>query len=225
MEAHFMLSLLSDYRATMRKLGGAFLVIQIAVFGGFTVLAPPANAITKSQIATKVLSLSDMPTGWSVDNSGGGSVSDFGGCLKGLQAIKKRAKGIVRASVGYQEGTVPFLIEIIEAGPGAVARYRKFNAILLGCKAISFSASGSKVTGTVGAMSFPKVGDSSSAYAVTFTVQGETLGVDLVFFRVRQFDGELAYADISPDSNIVQAFVTEVVDKILGKATSPPTET
>jgi hypothetical protein len=46
-----------------------------------------------------------------------------------------------------------------------------------------------------------------------------------VFFRVRQFDGELAYADISPDSNIVQAFVTEVVDKILGKATSPPTET
>jgi hypothetical protein len=193
------------------------------MFALFAIMAGPATAVTKSQIRAKVLSLSNMPTGWSVDNSGGGTTSDIGGCLKGLEAIKKRAKGIVRESVAYQDGTVPLLQEIIEAGPGAVARYRKFNAILLGCKAISFSASGSKVTGTVGAMSFPKVGDSSSAYAVNLTAQGVTAGLDLVLFKVGQFDGLLEYGDISPNPNVVHAFATEAVDRILGKPATPPT--
>jgi hypothetical protein len=209
----------------MRKIGGAFLVVQLAVFGLFVTLAGPATAVTKSQVAARALSLQNMPTGWSVANSSGGSVSAVGGCLKGLEAMKKRAKGIVRASVTYQDGTVPQLGEIIEAGSGAIARYRKFTAILSDCKDISFSASGSKVTGTVGAMSFPKVGDSSSAYAVNLTVQGQTLGIDFVFFRVGQFDGELSYGDISPDPDVVSAFATEAVNKILGKTTSPPSET
>ena len=206
----------------MGKLGGVFLVVQMSLFGLFATMAGPVAAVTKSQIATKALSLSNMPTGWSEDNSGGGSISNIGGCLKGLQAIKKRAKGIVRASVGYQDGTVPFLLEVIEAGPGSTARYRKFNAILTGCKAFSFAAAGIKVTGTVGAMSFPKVGDSSSAYSMNVTAQGQTLGIDLVFFRVGQFDGLLEYGDISPDPNIVHAFATEAVDKFVGKPATPP---
>jgi hypothetical protein len=208
----------------MTKLGGTFLVIQLAMLGMFVTLAGPATAVTKSQVAAKVLSLQNMPTGWSVYKSEG-SASDLGGCLKGLQAVKKEAKGIVRVSAEYQDRNDLLLEETIEAGPGMAARYRKFNATLSACKAISYSADGSKVTGTVAAMSFPKVGDSSSAYAVNLTIQGETLGIDIVFFKVGQFAAELLYAGVSPDPDVVNAFANEAVDKIHGKATSPPSET
>jgi hypothetical protein len=206
----------------MRRLGGVVLVIQIAVIGVLVTPASPAIAATRSQVAAKVLSLQDMPTGWSVDNSRGGGASDIGGCLKGLVAIKKPVKGIQRVKVAYHYGAFPALQEIIEAGPGTEARYRKFTGILNGCKTFGFTADGNRITGTVGAMSFPTVGASSRAYALSLTTQGQTVGIDLVFFKVGQFDGELLYGDISPDPNTIHGFATEAVDKILGKRANPP---
>jgi hypothetical protein len=205
----------------MRKLAGLFLIIQVGLFGVFATFAGPAIAISKSQVTTKVLSLQNMPTRWSVDTSGG-TPSHIGGCLKGLEAIEKRAKGIVRAAVAYQDGTFPVLQEIVEAGPGSTARYRKFTGILNGCKTIRFTADGKKVAGTVSAMSLPHVGSSSSAYAISLTAQGQTIGIDLVFFKVGRYDGELLYGDISPDAIIAHAFAVEAIAKILGQPAIPP---
>jgi hypothetical protein len=47
--------------------------------------------------------------------------------------------------------------------------------------------------------------------------------LDIVFFRVGQYDGDLEYADYSPDASTMQAFAQEAVAKVQGKPTTPPT--
>jgi hypothetical protein len=73
-------------------------------------------------------------------------------------------------------------------------------------------------------MSFPTVGNESSAYGVTMTVQGINAGADFVLFRLGAIAGLLEYADVGqPDPSQLQAFVIEAVNKIEGKPTVTPT--
>ncbi len=182
----------------------------------------PVGAVTNTQVKSKALALNDMPAGWSVDNSSSGGVSNVGGCLAGLEALKKPPRGIARAEVEYTDGQYPSLQETVEAGKGAVTRYNKFLKILDSCKTLSFTSSGLKVTGNVGAMSFPTVGDSSHAFAMNLEADGQTFGVDLVLFRVGEYDGDMLYLDVSPDPSTVETFATESVNKIEGKPVSAP---
>lgn len=202
------------------------LCASIAVLAMFLIalVTTTAGATTSAQVKAKALALSDMPTGWSVDNSSSGGVSNVGGCLTGLQALKKRPpKGLARAEVKYTDGQAPSLQETVEAGKGSVARYDKLLGILNKCKSLSYTVDGVHVTGRVGAMSFPRFGASSHAFAMNLQAEGESAGVDLVLFQVGEYDGDLLYFDLSPDPSTVQAFVMEAVNKIQGKAATPPT--
>jgi hypothetical protein len=202
-----------------------FILPVLAVSTLSLLVAVPASSagISKSEVQSKSLALSDMPTGWSVDHSTSGALSNPGGCLSALEALKKPAKGTVRAHVQYDDQEVPAVQETLEAGKGAIARYDKYLKTLNGCTSVSFSDSGQTITGTVGAMSFPTVGNSSSAYAMNFTIEGESVGLDVVFFRVGQYDGDLEYVDYSPDTSTMQAFAQEAAAKVEGKPTTPPT--
>jgi hypothetical protein len=87
-------------------------------------------------------------------------------------------KGLTRVHVQYVMQMVPALQETLETGKGAPARHARFKGILRSCKSVSFITSGgAKVTGSVGAMSFPPLGDSSSAYAINLTASGVSLGL------------------------------------------------
>jgi len=49
-------------------------VVVVGLVLGFSfVAAMPAGAMTKSQLRSKLLTLSNMPTGWTVDNSSSGA--------------------------------------------------------------------------------------------------------------------------------------------------------
>lgn len=204
----------------------AVIAVAVGSLGLFTLaLDLPADGLTQSQVKAKVLSLSNMPTGWSVDNSQSNGTSNLGGCLTKLQSLGKPAKGISRAVVHYVDQTEPTFDETLESGKGAVARYDKYLHILKDCKTISFTSGTTPISGTVGAMSFPTVGDSSSAFALTVGADGVDVTADFVLFRVGQIDGDIGYEDYSPDAATVQAFATEAIDKIEGKAATPPTTT
>jgi hypothetical protein len=113
--------------------------------------------------------------------------------------------------VGESDGarSLPAVQETLEAGKGAIARYDKYLKTLNGCTSVSFSDSGQTIAGTAGAMSFPTVGDLSGDYAMNFTIEGESVGLDVVFFRAGQYDGDLEYVDFSPDTSTMQAFAQE----------------
>jgi hypothetical protein len=102
-----------------------------------------------------------LPAGWSIDNSNisGGATSS--GCLKNLKVTGKHD---VKVTVAFQDGSeVPAFKEDVETGPSAKKTYRKFTTALASCKRINFSYQGQAYNGTVGAMSYPKVGSKSTA--------------------------------------------------------------
>ena len=196
-----------------RFVGAAAVAITLLVVAAF-----PAGALSPAQLQAKTLSISNFPTGWSVDNSSSSGTSAIS-CLKGLQSSFKHE---VKASVKYTDGNVPALQETIETGPGISARLTKFETALGSCKGISATTSeGHTITGSVGAMSFPTVGDRSSAYALSLQIQGITVGADVVVFQTGKVIGEVIYEDLgTPDAGQVQAFVSEAVNKVEGKPTT-----
>jgi hypothetical protein len=203
----------------MKKAAGSVFAALLVL----TIWVAPAAASTKSQLRAKALSLSNFPTGWSVDKSASSGGASVGGCLAGVKTLRQR--GDIKVSVAYHDGAAPALHESLEEGPGAKRVYRTFNRIFSACKHLSVTAGGSTIQGTVGAMSFPAVGTGSSAYAANFETQGINLWVDSVIFQASpSIVGLVALEGLGqPDPSSLQAYVTEAVNKVEGKPTTTPT--
>jgi hypothetical protein len=187
-------------------------------------MASPTDALTKGQLQSKLLTLSDFPTGWIVDNtSSGGGSAVRGGCLAGVKNSPK-SEGKVTAS--FVHGQFPQLDEALVAGRLATVAYNRINRVLARCKHFTVTSDGQTLSATVGAMSFPTVGDESNAYGVTFSFKGISGGADIVLFKVGSIAGFVEYIDTGqPDPGQLQEFVNESVNKVEGKPTITPTTT
>ena len=178
--------------------------------------AIPAGAITKGQVRSKALSISDMPTGWSVNNAKSSSTSNCSGSTHA-------AKHDVKVSVSYQRGNVPVMAEAIEGGPSAGAAYREALKRLNRCTTLTVTSAGTTLSGGGGAMSFPvTTGAKTSAYAFSFTDKGVSLGFDLVLFQAGKYAGLVTLGDLgTPDTSLLQYFVSAAIDKAEGKPLPP----
>jgi hypothetical protein len=187
-------------------------------------MAMPVGAATKAQLQSETLRLSDMPPGWSVDTGGSGSASGWTGCLATLEAAGEPTQGIVRATVQYALGpSLPSLAENLISGRNAVRRYDQFVSILNSCTTVSLIANGTTLSGDIGAMSFPTVGDGSYAYSVSLRAHGATLRADIVLFRLAGVAGEVSFNDYgTPDMTQLRSFVAAAVDRIERKTPPPP---
>lgn len=181
--------------------------------------AAGASTPTQKQLKAKVLSVSNLPAGWSVNNSSSSSSGDQG-CLSD---VRNPPKHELKATASFAQGTAPILDEVLGAGPGSKATYSRLNRVLSSCKTYTVSDNGQSETVHIGAMSFPPVGQQSSAFALTLTVEGINLGGNIVLFKADGITGAVVYADIgTPDITQTEAFVTEAVDKIEGKPVTVP---
>jgi len=217
---------MANHRWRCSLVGSLGLAVALAALMLGSALLSAGATTTQSALSAKTLAVGDMPSGWSVDDAGGGGVSGATGCFKALQqaAAKPRSKELARASVSYQQQDIPALSETLISGSGADARYARYLGIMAGCKQVSLQASGITITGNVSALSLPAVGDSSHAFAIALSAKGITVGIDLVLFRVGSIDGQLTYLDFSPDPSTFQAFATEAVNKIEGKPFKAPND-
>jgi hypothetical protein len=214
----------------MHRITRFSLAAALVVGLGLVAVGLPAGALSQPQLKSKAMALSDMPAGWSVDNRPTlKAASAPQGCLTSLSALKPLAKDINRVQVKFVKQQLPDLSETLESGIGAQKRYAKYLAILQRCKSLSYRASGSRVTGTVGTLSLPALGPSSSvqaeAFVVNLKVQGVSAVIDIVLFRVGQVDGQMVYADFASNAVLFQGFATDAVSKIEGKPTGPPSTT
>lgn len=186
--------------------------------GPSSTVSSPADTMTSgpstADLRSQLLSVSDLPTGWSVDSSSSDD-SAAPACLRQVKAITHTAE---RAEAYFIKGTdLPTLGDSIGNYASAAVARQKFTsatAILNACRDISFDLNGTHITGSLGAMSFPKFGDQSAAWQMTLSAEGETAGGDAVLIQKGQEMTLLLLLDLSPSTDDLQAFCTTAVAKL-----------
>jgi len=178
------------------------------------------SAAPASALAGRLLSVADLPDGWSATPANDSGAQTNAPCLSGLPA---NTPGGTYASAGFVAGTsLPELGEALSAGPHAQQRWQSLNSALARCQTATITISGDKVTAAIRPLSFPQVGSVSSAYAWTFTVAGIRIGVDLLLFETGTYAGYLTYSDLgTPATATVEAFADAAVTKARTGATTP----
>jgi hypothetical protein len=212
-------------RLSLRISGGwtGFPILLLTALSVLLASTAPAGAASKTEVKARVLSLSNMPAGWSIDHTSGSS-----GEIACLNRIKAPHKGEVKATVSYRDGSFPGFQEVVVASSQEDKSYTTIVKCLSACRNFHYTADdGLKITGTISAMSFPAVGTRSSAFALDITVQGVTAGADVVIFEAGRYEGAVIYENLgNPDPSQAQAFIKEAVAKVEGKpAVTPPAVT
>lgn len=163
-------------------------------------------------LKAELLSLSDLPAGWSVTHKPS-TTSTEPACLA---KTKKPAGSTAKATVSYVTGTsVPAMIEDLAYFPkGAKRSMVTFARDLDSCGPISFTSGGTLLTGTIGAMSFPAIASQSAAWlmALTGTSGGisVTVGADIVTFRTGDTVGVIVYENLgSPQVTTVENYARQ----------------
>jgi hypothetical protein len=193
----------------MKRTFATVVLATTLVTGLLGTAATAANA-SSPKLAAMLLSIGQMPTGWSVDNSSGGSGSL--GCMS-----TKGPKPTASAEVEFEgNGGIPALSEQLGTFANAEASYMKVIALAMACKRFAGKLDGHPVTeGTNGLMSFPRFGDQSAAFAATFTLEGATLGVDMIIIRKRGIVMEMNDIDLAPvNVDQLEGFVKKGVAKL-----------
>jgi hypothetical protein len=159
-----------------------------------------------------LLTVAQMPTGWSVDSSTGSGVGCLGHTLE-PSGIKQTAS----AAVTFEDnGSLPQVEEKLAtyATPASDA-FAKVVATLDRCRTVAGNSDGHKVTGTVGQMSFPHYGEQSAAFLVSLTVEGVTADEDVLVVRkgtilVGMTEGAIG----SPTLSQFQGFLSKALKRV-----------
>jgi len=180
--------------------------------------SPGTSAVNSPQtssspsLASELLSISDLPAGWAVDNS-----PNSGGGISGCQQYSAiRSKALTKAETQFdQSGGVPYLAEELGTFADAATDFTAGTSALNGCKNFSITDSGKTYEATMGQMSFPASGYQSAAYAISATVDGIGVGFDVVLLRKANAIAVVELGDIGgPSTDDLEQFVTTAVNKI-----------
>lgn len=191
-----------------------FAVTAVAVSGC-------GGSSTAGQLRSRLLSVADLPAGWSSAATSAGAVKLTNTpCLSGLA---KNPKGWSYQVAGFVEGkTIPNAGEVLATGPQVGLMWKRFGDALAGCRSATLVLGSTKVSATVRPLVFPRVGSSSSAYAWAFTIAGVRIGSDLVLFETDRYGGYISYADLgAPPTSTVAAFARAAVAKAQSRSTAP----
>ena len=197
---------------------GVLSIAAILLIGVVTDDTVAAGAVTKAQVKAKALSVSDLPTGWSVDNT---KHTTIGGCLTPVF----RDAHIITAKVQFSNGgDLPALQEEVATSKSPTKTYSAAVKRLNACHFVSESIQGHPITAKIGQLSYPHVGNQSSAYNVSFSAAGISVSEDFVVLRAGAYIAAILLGDVgTADTKLLEGFVTEAVNKIEGKPTTPPT--
>ena len=156
---------------------------------------PSIASAAQPKLSNELLSVGQMPVGWSVDNSTSGTGP---GCLAAIME-PRGIKQIASANVTLvASGGIPLIEEKLATFSNAATAFKKITGALDGCKRVSGLSGGVKATGTVGMMSFPHYGTASAAYSATLQVQGTTIDADFLLVREGNVVMGIQEANLSP---------------------------
>lgn len=208
----------STYDSSLTKYLSSF--AAVALLAGFAIPtyagSLPAKTGTNAALESRLLSVTDLPAGWSVRHTAAvGSESTARSCLSSL-GIK--AKGWTSASVDFVQGpSVPSLSEFLTTGPRAKQAWESVTRSLARCTTVTLALGPLKVSGTFGTLSFPRIVAPHAAYALDFKVSRIPFRLDLIRFDADNRLGVVMYTDVgSPDVTTVAKFVNAAIAKVKG---------
>jgi hypothetical protein len=173
--------------------------------------SPAAIAVDPT---SELIAVTELPTGWAIDNSS--SDASEGGCLSQLKPSFASEKNANRSFTF--NSNVPELVQAIgtySTSSAGHAGYGRGTSVLANCSTISFTSDGQTFKGSVGQMSFPPVGDESSAWTIKLSASGLILGIDMVLFRKGAQIEEVALLDLgSPSTADLTTFTQQALAKL-----------
>jgi hypothetical protein len=185
--------------------------IGVAVAVALSMGMMTSASASTPKLSSELLSVGQMPTGWSIDNSSSGSGP---GCLANILE-PKGIKQTSHATVFFAgSGNIPVIEEALATFTNATTAYKKIVATLNGCKHIIVTTGRRKGTYTVGQMSFPHYGNASSAFSVSIVAQGTTVGEDFLIVRKGNVVMGMIEADLQVDVSQFQGFVVKALAKV-----------
>jgi len=195
----------------------AVLVIALAVGPAAPARAGSPGPIPRARLEAMLLKVSDMPAGWTLASSAGGS-STTASCLARFEQEKARATSVY---VSFSApGGFPLFEEILHSpGPAAaLGLYRSARDGLSSCSSVTLSSQGRSVSGTIARLALPAVGQRSAGYRLAFTVDGLGLHLDIDLFLRDGVVGVASYAGTGASTTAIVALARRAVD-----AVTPPT--
>jgi hypothetical protein len=167
------------------------------------------------KLSSELLSVGQMPTGWSVDNSSSsGGVGCYNSTIMEPKGVTQTAKTEVQFQSSGATG-LPSIAEKLATYSNTSTAYKKIVTTITNCKSFSGKYQGSKMDGTVGQMSFGTYGTSSAAFAVDFTVAGTAVYEDLLMIRKGDVVMSIDEGNLSPvNVKQFQGFVVKALAKV-----------
>jgi pimeloyl-ACP methyl ester carboxylesterase len=181
-----------------------------------------ASGTTASAVQGRLLSVADLPAGWSAAPASAAQSHTEAPCLSSLSA---NHGGWTYATASFVEGSsIPTFGEVLATGPQARQVWQRLSLALARCRTAVITIGGTTLKASIQPLSFPTVGGLSSAYAWTLAVSGVRIGIDLILFDAGAYVGYLAYSDLgSPVAATVQAFADAAAAKAERGSTAPVT--
>jgi pimeloyl-ACP methyl ester carboxylesterase len=176
---------------------------------------------TAAVLHDRLLTVADLPAGWSAVPVNPRSVQTSAPCLSGLPT---GSTGFTYADEGFVQGTsIPTLGEVLATGPQARSRWRSLAQALARCRTATITVGSATARATTRSLPFPRVASTSSAYAWAFTIAGVQIGVDIVLFETGPYTGYISYADLGapPTAATAEAFADAAVAKAKTGSTAP----
>jgi hypothetical protein len=150
---------------------------------------PSAHEFPAAKVKDALLTVSDLPTGWSTKPDRSSSTRDDSGdyaqCPK-YAAVIKKANATDHISVRFTSPSGSTVEEAIQPLTESAARelLTEFADALTACKKVTTKTDdGVPFELYLTALSFPKLADDTFALRVTATVSGITINIDMVLIR------------------------------------------
>lgn len=193
----------------MAVLGGVLLVLLATAMGG------PAGASTLPRdlrvLRTQLLSTADLPSGWSTTTPGTSASQAISACRGRPFGPAHR---IAQSEAAFQDPSgVSQLTETIGLyrSPGQV--FRRSVRSMRACHAVALAERRDTMVIHLARLHYR--GRHTTAFALSFRVKGQAVGIDLVIERIGNEIAQLSVADVpAPSMRQVRSLVQRAVAKI-----------
>ncbi len=191
--------------------------------GTTTVSTPkPPNAVA---LSAQLLSVGDLPAGWSTSPSSSGGSTSLVGCT--VPSFKRNEAARVEGSFQGSSSGFPAVSETLASFSGDLAQvgFNSGSNTLNACKNFSLSSGGTTFRGTAQGISLgTSFGDETGAWQLVINGSGLHLVIDEVAVRIGDEDMILAYtATDAPAATALSSLLGVAVDKVRGTSPSPTT--